>query len=323
VLRVRDNTTVFITGAAGFVGRKLCASLHARKGWNIVGLSRQTPDEQLARHLSRSVIADLCDSPDLQSALQGVDVIVHLASRVHSMEVGDSLALYRDSNVRPARHMIREAIKAGVRRFVFISTVKVNGEETNDQPFTGDQRPAPAGPYARSKMEAEEELMRLAEGTALEVVILRPPLVYGPGVKANFLSLMGLAARGWPLPLGSIRNRRSLLHVDNLTEAIVFAATSSGARNRIFTISDDGAISTPELINKMSLFMGKKSYLIRFPVRILEWFAGVLGLTKQISRLTVNLEADNSQFKNETGWKPVKTTDEGLSETVDWFLSQR
>lgn len=314
--------TVFVTGAAGFVGQRLCAQLHSMKGWRLIGLVRQAPNAELVESLDDVVIADLCQKPDLQASLVGIDVIVHLASRVHNMKGKASLAAYRASNVEAARHLVNEAVRARVKRLIFVSTVKVNGEETTVQPFSGDQAPAPEDAYAQSKLEAEEEIRRIAKGTDLEVVILRPPLVYGPGVRANFLSLLRLASRSWPLPLGSVRNKRSILHVDNLIDAIVVAATSPAAANRTFTISDDGSVSTPDLVKKLGAGMGRQPKLIPFPVCALKFFGRLFGLSRQVSRLIVSLEADNSKFKAVTGWKPGKSTDEGLRETVSWFMKR-
>ena len=314
--------TAFITGATGFVGRSLCAHLHQVKGWRLIGLGRRLPTADVARDLKDFVSADLSLNPDLQDALKGVDVIVHLASRVHEMKGDGSLEAYRDANVKPALHLAKQAVLAGVRRLIFISTIKVNGEETAQVPFSGEQRPAPGDPYAQSKLEAEEALLKVAEGSQLEIVILRPPLVYGPGVRANFLNLMSLASLRLPLPFGSIRNRRSFIHVDNLVAAIVVAAESEHVKNKVFTISDDGALSTPDLMTKICGSMGRRVFLVPFPVSLLSWFVGLFGFSQEISRLVVSLEADNSKFKEITGWKPVKTTDEGLRDTVQWFLNQ-
>lgn len=316
---------LLVTGATGFVGARFCSRVRSTKDWSLVGLSRTAPDESLSRVTMDYICTDLTSRPDLVDKLRGIDVVIHLASRVHHVDEKESSAildLYRDVNVHATRHLAEQAARAGVKRFVFVSSIKVNGERTVNHPFSGADQPAPLDAYARSKMEAEQELVALAQQGAIEVVILRPPLVYGPGVRANFLSLLRLVQRGLPLPLGSVRNRRSLLYVDNLCEALVVAATSPSARNKIFTLADDEVVSTGDLIGKLSSNMGRRARLLPFPVGALQGMAFITGLGQKMSRLVESLEADNSDFKRETGWKPLKSIDEGLRETTQWFLSE-
>ncbi len=319
-----DEITVFVTGATGFVGGRLCRILSERKGWNVIGSGRSEPSAELAPYLSSFIKTDLSKSPVMSGVLQNVGVVIHLASRVHNMSDSgqESLRKYREANVIATRSLAKQAAATGVRRLVFVSTIKVNGDKTTRLPFTGADAPKPIDAYSLSKLEAEKELMVIAQETGLEVVILRPPLVYGPGVRANFLSLMRWAAKGLPLPLGSVKNRRSLLYIDNLCEALAVAAVSPAAKNKIFTVSDDGALSTMDLIDKLSSSLGAPSRVWPFPVAALKGMAAVLGLRPKILRLVESLEADNSQFKRETGWRPVNSTDEGLRETAKWYLEQ-
>lgn len=246
-----------VTGATGFVGKALCAGLSA-SGYGVVPAVRCNsglPHEM--------VVGNLDASTDWRSALSGCDAVVHLAARVHVMDdtSQNPLALYRETNTEATLNLARRAAQAGVKRFIFISTIKVNGEG-RDEPYRETDAPAPKDAYAISKWEAEQGLQRIARETGLEVVILRPPLVYGPGVKANFLRLMRTVEKGWPLPLGAIRNRRSLLYLGNFVDAIRLCVEHPAAAGQTFLVDDGQPVSTPDLIRAVAHAMGRPARLL-------------------------------------------------------------
>ncbi|MBZ0068804.1 MAG: SDR family oxidoreductase [Thiobacillus sp.] len=302
---------VLVTGASGFVGTALCARL-AAAGVGVV------PAVRGKLGLPHEVVVDNLDAPaDWRSVLSDCDAVVHLAARVHMMDdtSQDHLALYRATNTEATLNLARQAAQAGVRRFVFISTIKVNGEG-GDAPYRETDVPAPEDAYAISKWEAEQGLQRIAEETGLEVVILRPPLVYGPGVKANFLRLMQTVRKGWPLPLGSICNRRSLLYLGNFIDAIRLCIEHPAAAGQTFLLDDGGPVSTPELIRAVARAMGRPVRLLAVPVGVLEWLGTLFGKRAAVARLTGSLYVDSSYIRSRLGWTPPYTMASGLAETV-------
>jgi nucleoside-diphosphate-sugar epimerase len=249
------------------------------------------------------------------NALAGVDVVFHAAARVHVMadSSADHLAEFRLVNVAGTLNLARQALASGVRRFVFVSSVKVNGEETlPGQAFTESDVPAPLDPYGQSKHEAELGLRQLAADTGMEVVIVRPPLVYGPGVKANFASLMRAVQRGWPLPLGAVHNQRSLVALDNLVDLIVTCLHHPAAANQTFLASDGQDLSTAELVRGMARAAGVPARLWPVPVWALRGAASALGKGAAVQRLCGNLQVDISKARNLLGWVPPLGVDEGL-----------
>jgi nucleoside-diphosphate-sugar epimerase len=260
---------------------------------------------------------------DWNTALSGCDAVVHLAARVHMTEDRsiDPLAEYRRINVEGTLRLARQAQQAGVRRFVFLSSAKANGEVTSSgHAFTEGDVPAPTDPYGISKLEAERGLQTLAGKTGMEVVILRPPLVYGPGVQANFLSMMRWLFRGVPLPFGSIENRRSLLAVENLVDLIVTVLRHPGAANQIFMVSDGEDLSTPELLRRLAWALEKPVHLLPFPPALLAQLARLAGQQDKAKRLRESLQVDISKVKERLGWRPPVTTDDGLRQAAEWFL---
>ena len=230
----------------------------------------------------------------------------------------DSLALYRETNTEATLNLARQAVDARVKRFVFISTIKVNGEG-RDAAYRETDAPAPEDAYAISKWEAEQGLQRIAEETGLEVVILRPPLVFGPGVKANFLRLMKTVQKGWPLPLGAIHNRRSLLYLGNFVDAIRVCVEHPGAAGQTFLLDDGEAVSTPELVRALAQAMDRPARLLAIPVRVLELAGTLLGKRAAVARLTGSLYVDASAIRSRLGWAPSNTLQQGLVATVaDW-----
>ena len=261
------------------------------------------------------LVEGLTGSANWAMAFAGVDAVVHLAARVHVMndtEV-DPLAAFRIVNVDGTLNLARQAAAAGVKRFVFLSSVKVNGEVTVfGQSFRADDEPAPMDPYGVSKMEAEKGLRALAVETGMEVVIIRPPLVYGPGVKANFAALMRAVQRGWPLPLGAVRNQRSLVALDNLVDFIVTCITHPQAANQTFLVSDGQDQSTTELVRGMAQAAGVPARLLPVPVWALQAGASLLGRGDAVQRLCGNLQIDMSKARNLLGWVPPVSVAEGL-----------
>jgi len=250
-------------------------------------------------------------------ALAGCHAVVHLAARVHMMRDGvlDPLVLYREINTEATLNLARQAADAGVKRFVFISSIKVNGEG-GDAAYREIDAPVPADAYAISKWEAELGLQRIARETGLEVVILRPPLVYGPGVKANFLRLMQWAQKGWPLPLGAIRNRRSLLYLGNFVDAIRLCVEHPAAAGKTFLLDDGEAVSTPDLIRAVAHAMGRSARLLAVPVKVVELAGALSGKHAAVARLTGSLWVDSSLIRSRLNWAPPYSMEAGLAATV-------
>jgi len=305
---------VLITGANGFVGRALVSALSGAGHTVVPAVRRATglPNQTL--------VGEIGPATDWDRALAGCEAVVHLAARVHVMrdEASDPLTEFRRVNSEGTLKLAREAAKAGVRRFVFISTVKVNGEG-RDEPYRETDVPAPEDAYAVSKWDAEQGLRRVAQETGLEVVILRPPLVYGPGVKANFLRLMRTLRNGWPLPLGAIRNRRSLLYLGNFVDAIRLCVEHPAAAGQTFLLDDGEAVSTPDLIRALANAMGRPARLLAVPVGVLELAGALLGKRAAVARLTGSLYVDSSAIRSRLGWAPPFSMEAGLATTVaEW-----
>jgi nucleoside-diphosphate-sugar epimerase len=258
-------------------------------------------------------IAAIDAHTDWARALDRVEAVVHLAARAHVLrdEVADPLAAYRAINTAGTLHLARQAAQSGVRRFVFVSTVKVHGE-ASIRPLSETMAPAPQGPYAISKHEAEIGLRDIAAQTGMEVVILRPPLVYGPGVKANFAALMRAVARGWPLPLGALDNRRSLVALDNLVDAILTCLEHPAAAQQTFLVSDGEDLSTTALLRRLGLALGRPARLVPVPAALLTVGATLLGRRAMAERLCGNLQVDITKARTLLGWSPPVRVDEGL-----------
>lgn len=267
------------------------------------------------------LVDEIGRSTSWDRALSGVDMVVHLAARVHVMleTAADPVAEFRRVNVQGTENLARAAARAGVSRFVFVSTAKVNGEATRGRPFSERDAPNPQDPYTLSKWEAEQMLAKVAAETGLTVTVLRPPLVYGPGVKGNFLSLLKWVERGLPLPFASIDNRRSLLYLGNLADAIVHCLNDPHAGGRTYLLHDGKDVSTPELIRRLSLQLGRRPRLLPVPASTLEIGCRLIGRADVYRRLAGSLQLDSSAITSELGWQPRFTLDAGLRETVDWF----
>ena len=307
---------LLVTGATGFVGKAVCEQA-VRHGLAVKGALRI--HGEVPGCIESFVVGDINNATDWGSALVDVNAVVHLAARVHVMHdnAADPLAAFRAVNVEATLNLARQAAAAMVKRFVFISSVKVNGEATlSGQPFTVDDVPAPLDAYGVSKMEAEQGLRQIAAETGMEVVIIRPPLVYGPGVKANFAALMRAVQRGWPLPLGAVHNQRSLVALDNLVDFIVTCITHPQAANQTFLVSDGQDLSTTELVRGMAHAAGVPARLLPVPVWALQAGATLLGKRDAVQRLCGNLQVDISKARTLLGWVPPVSVDEGLRRAV-------
>ena len=305
---------ILVTGATGFVGTALCADLAAR------GIAFR-PASRLPRPGFHPVGA-IDARTDWTEALADIDCVVHLAARVHVMDdtAADPLAAFRAANVDATLNLARQAAAAGARRVIFISSIKVNGEETApDRPFTAADVPEPGDPYGLSKWEAEQALFDLGRQTGMDIVVIRPPLIYGPGVKANFASLMRLARRGLPLPFGLISNRRSLLFVGNLTDFIILCVAHPDAANRTFLVSDGEDLSIGQLIAGISGAMGRKAWLLPVSPRLIETAAAMLGKGPAVRRLLGSLQVDIGETRRVTGWTPPFSREQGLTLTARAF----
>lgn len=313
---------ILVTGATGFVGMALCHVLNASHAVRAVarlpgGAGLPDSVEIVAGELS-------CDE-DWSRSLAGVDAVIHCAARVHVMseQSADPLAEFRRVNVDGTMHLAKQCALAGVRRFIFVSSIKVNGEQTRPgSPFVADQTPNPEDPYGISKKEAEDSLRTLAQETGMEVVIIRPPLVYGPGVKANFLTMMRWLKRGVPLPLGAVMcNARSLVALDNLVDLIVTCIDHPAAANQTFLVSDGESLSTTALLCRMGEALGRPARLIPVPVPLLQMGAVLLGRRDIAQRLCGSLEVDIGKTRELLGWTPPISVDEGLRRTATYFLA--
>lgn len=316
------NDLVLVTGASGFVGRRLVGSLLG--AGQAVRAACRSPQTFAAGICSAelSLVGDLDAATDWRQAVDGVDAIVHLAARVHVMQerTDDPLAEFRRVNVEGTLALARQAASAGVRRFVFVSSIKVNGEATSlGLPFTADDVPAPSDAYGISKHEAETALMALSMQTGMEVVVIRPVLVYGPGVGANFRSMMRWLKKGIPLPLNAVDNRRSMVAVDNLVDLITLCLHHPAAVGQVFLASDGDDLSTPELLRRVARALGRRARLFSVPQGLLVFAANILGKGAVAQRLCGSLQADIAKNRRLLGWTPPVTVDGGLAITARHF----
>jgi nucleoside-diphosphate-sugar epimerase len=315
---------VLVTGANGFVGRVLSDAL-CSAGINVVAASRQGY-ESLEKSVRQIIIHAIDAHTGWGAALSNADAVIHLGARVHVMQdsAADPLAEFRSVNLHGTANLARQAAQAGVKRFVYVSSAKVNGENTSqNSSFKEFDQPDPQDLYAISKWEAEQALHAISQETGMEVVIVRPPLVYGPGVKANFAQLLNLVDRGIPLPLGNIKNLRSLIYVGNLADALIACTTHSAAAGHTYLVSDGEDVSTPQLIQAISLALKRPNRSVPIPVALMRGAAKLLGKSAAIERLTQSLVVDSSRIRNELGWVPPYTMAQGLQATADWYRSAR
>lgn len=309
---------VLVTGGTGFVGRALVAQLVAQESHEVLALTRQSPTDPVPG-VAYLAAGDLILQKQWQPMLAGVDALVHTAARVHILNdtTVESLAEFQRVNVEGTLELAKQAAALGVRRFVFISSIGVNGVQTEaSTAFSETDQPNPHNAYALSKLKAERGLRQLAEQTGLEVVVIRPPLVYGPGVRANFAALMRAVRRGWPLPLGAVRNLRSMVAIDNLIDFIITCIAHPLAANETFLVSDGHDVSSAELVRGLAHAAGVTPRLVPVPPWVLWAAAGVLGKGDVIQRLCGSLRVDISKAQTLLAWVPQVSVDEGLRRTV-------
>lgn len=315
---MNSKNLILLTGGTGFVGEALQKRLLADGAQLKVTSRKNIP--KMVDSVKFIQVSSLNAENNWGSALDDVDAVVHCAARVHVMnELSlDPLEDYRKVNVQGSLNLARQAARAGVRRFVFVSSIKVNGEVTQPgQTFTADDVPEPLDPYGVSKMEAEQGLRDIGVQSGMEVVIVRPPLVYGPGVKANFAAMMRWVARGIPLPLGSIHNARSMVALENLVDLLVTCLKHPAAAGQTFLVSDGEDVSTTELLIRVSNVMGKKTLLLPVPVFLLEWSAAMLGKRAVAQRLCSSLQVDIEKTRRFLGWNPPLTLNQGLKKAIE------
>lgn len=303
---------VLLTGATGFVGATVARQLFGAEHYTLIAAVRRGPCSIVGCE-KVEVVGDLDNSTDWSYALAGVSAVIHTAARAHVMkdEAADPLVEYRRVNLEGTLNMARQAAAAGVRRFIFISSIGVNGN-INIRPFRITDQPNPAEPYAQSKWEAEQGLMQLAAETGMEIVIIRPPLVYGPCAPGNFGSLVHWIEKGVPLPLGAIHNKRSLIGIDNLVDLIIRCIDHPAAANQVFLAGDGEDLSTTELLRGVGKAMGKPARLIPVPAGVLQLGATLLGRKAMAQRLLGSLQVDISKTCELLDWKPPYTVEEGL-----------
>ena len=308
------NKHILVTGGSGFVGSALIKRLLSEHR-DILAVGRS--DVNLPVETVK--VSSFSELGALGQRLGSIDVVVHCAARAHIMNDNtvDPLAEYRKVNVDGTLNVARHALEAGVKRFLFVSSIKVNGEHTPPgRPFTEEAAPAPEDPYGISKYEAERELQALCAETGMELVIIRPPLVYGPGVKGNFASMIRLMEKGLPLPLGAVRNKRSLVALDNLVDLIVTCVDSPAAANQVFLAADGQDISTTELLRNVANAMGKPARLLPVPSGLLMLGASLFGKKAVAKRLLGSLQVDISKARELLGWQPPVSVEEGLARAV-------
>jgi nucleoside-diphosphate-sugar epimerase len=314
-------TRVLLTGATGFVGRTLCGAL-ARSGY-IVRAAVRNDGALPAGAADSTIVGDIGSDTDWQAALRGMDLVIHLAARAHMLH--DSPAhsnLYFETNVRGTERLAAASAQAGIRRFVLLSSIKVNGEETTQHAYAADDEPRPQDAYGSSKWHAEECVREVAERTGMEAVVVRPPLVYGPGVRANFLRLLRLIDMRWPLPLNAVDNSRSLVSIWNLCDLLVRVLEHPKASGGTWMVSDGEDLSTPELIRRIARAMDRRVWLAPVPVGVLAMLGALTGRRAEIARLCGSLAVNIDRTRRELDWRPPVNVDEAIVRTVTWYLSE-
>lgn len=319
-MSLNPKRNILVTGANGFIGRSLCATLKEKSYFVRGSVRNNALDVSEANEYIQ--VGDINELTNWQEALAGIDTVIHLAARVHVMDScgNDKLHDFRKVNVFGTERLAKMAVKAGVKRFIFISSVKVNGEKTRGVAYTEKDILAPIDAYGISKRDAEDLLHSIANETGLELVILRLPLVYGPGVKANFKNLIKIAATSLPLPFAGINNSRSFLFLGNLVDAITICINHPLAAGETFLLSDGQDMSTPNLIKKIASAMGRKTILFYFPNIILKMLCKIVSKAEELEKLTGSLIVDSSKIRNLLGWKSPFTFEEGIRETVSASL---
>jgi nucleoside-diphosphate-sugar epimerase len=314
-------TRVLVTGATGFVGQRLCELL-SQQGYCVRAAVRT--DRYRSTHAAEKVVVgEIGALTDWSGALDGVECVVHCAARAHV--IGDlrrESHRYMEANAYGTERLAKACVQAGIRRFVYLSSVKVNGERTRGLPFSRGDEPHPTDAYAVSKWIGETRLAEVAAASSMETAVVRSPLVYGPDVRANFLRLMRWVDSRLPLPFGRIENSRSLVSVWNLCDLIERLIRDAIPKDTVFMVSDGEDLSTPELIRRIGEAMGRRAKLLPVPVALLRCVAELAGRRAEFERLCGSLTVDMSSTCSELGWRPPVSVDEGLARTVHWYLSK-
>lgn len=305
---------ILVTGASGFIGSKLCQTLSLR-GDIVIAVTRK----QVSLNKSITLINKaLSKNTNWKSCLKDIDVVIHLAGRAHVMKDASEnpYQAYANINIHATKHLAEQAALSGVKRFIFLSSVKVNGERNDKIAFNETDSPRPEDDYGKTKWEAEKALNQISKNTKMEVVIIRPPLVYGQGVKANFKSMIKLAQLNFPLPFGAIHNKRSLVFIENLVDFIILCTHHPRAANQTFLISDDNDVSTTQLIQHIQEASRKKGLLLPVPQSWLIFLFRLIGKSSLLDRLCGNLQVDITKAKTLLNWKPPYSVKEGIAKTV-------
>ena len=325
---IPTNKQIFlVTGASGFVGRQLCRRL-LEDGFSVAGVVRKPTEfpEFAGRAFTQVCVGNIDGQTDWSEALVGVDTVFHLAAEggLRHEPVDEQLLRLRKVNTAGTTGLARAAVSHGVQRFIYLSSIKANGEQTSlSEPFSETSIPAPITPYGVSKWEAEQELWRVVNGTNTGAVVVRPPLVYGVGVKGNFLQLLNLVSKQIPLPIAGLRNGRSLIYLDNLLDALALCAKHPAATGKTYLVSDGEDVSTGDLIKKIANAMGVHHRLFYFPVLLLRMSASAFGKSEQAGRLLGSLVVETKKISQELNWIPPYSLQQGLQATVDWYKSEK
>lgn len=303
---------ILVTGAEGFIGQVLCKDLDHR-GFSVVAVGRNSSNSNIFS------IGNINGTTNWAPALPNVDAVIHLAAYAHVLGSDQSEKLIREVNVNGPANLAKQAAAVGVKRFVFVSSIKVNGDWTVGKPYAETDSPHPNDIYGTSKLEAEQALWEISSETGIDVVVVRPPLVYGPGVKANFLSLIKTVSRGIWIPLGAIDNKRSFIYVENLSDALILCATHPDAAGETYLVSDEPAISTPDLIRKIAKALGMPCRIFSVSPTIIRLFAKLINKSSQVEKLLQSLEVNSSKIRYKLGWVPPFSMQQGLTVTAEWF----
>ncbi|MGA9666655.1 MAG: SDR family oxidoreductase [Gallionella sp.] len=312
-----------VTGASGFIGRQLCGEL-LRRG-NRVRAAVRAPC-RLPEGVEQVTVGSMDEATYWSAALRDIDIVFHLAAKIDAAKdhAADPLAEFLKVNLLGTANLAQQAAAAGIRRLVYVSSIKVNGEQTrNGQSFSEQDMAAPRDPYGISKWQAEQALRHIARMTGLQVVIVRPPLVYGPGVKGNFFRLMAAIDRGVPLPLAGAHNLRSMMYAGNLVDALIACASHPAAAGRTYLVSDGEDVTTAKLAEDIARALGRGSRSFYFPPGLLHALAIVLGRKEQADRLFASLQVSNQKIRGDLGWAPPYSMEQGLCATADWYRTQR
>lgn len=311
---------ILVTGATGFVGGALCGAL-IKRGCS-VRVALRDPEKFANTACEMVRVPTIEAGTDWTEGLRGMATVMHLAARVPGIQddITNPLEEFRKVNVVGTEHLARSAAASGVKRFVYVSTIKVHGEVTpGEEKLTEASAASSQDPYGVSKLEAEQALHRVAAETGLEIVIVRPPLVYGAGVKGNFAQMIKVLARGIPLPLASVHNLRSLVYVENLVDVLILCARHPKAAGQTYLVSDGEAISTPDLLRQLGAALGYPARLFPCPPALLKLAGRLTGKSEQVERLLGSLQVDTGKIRRELGWTPPHTLQQGLQATSEWY----